>query len=132
MWLVWKAPHVLAGPVPSEPASAARDAEIAAAATRYAYRADVITGRTGLIAALATSPKSNVLFPGRHSDGHIPLASCQEASQKRPGARCRSGFGHAFGIVATGRVVGAGGHSGIVSDRSGLVSRTAKGGLAGT
>ena len=54
VWLVWKMPGMLAGPVPPEPDLGARDAEITAAATRYAaYRADVTSSRTGLIAGLA-------------------------------------------------------------------------------
>jgi hypothetical protein len=55
VWLaIWKAPLALAGPVPPDPAPKATDAEIAAAATRYAaYHADVTATRTGMIAGLA-------------------------------------------------------------------------------
>lgn len=50
MWLVWKAPEALAGPVPPVPAPGARDAEIAASATHYAA-ADISSNRTGIIAS---------------------------------------------------------------------------------
>jgi hypothetical protein len=54
LWLMWKAPEALAGPMPPAPTPGARDAEIAASATQYAaYRADITTTRTGIIAGLA-------------------------------------------------------------------------------